>query len=99
MRFKALLIAGVVCALVAMTGTAFAQNTSGTVKKPKVEAETLGESQPAFFEGGTDNGGDSGGTTVLPFTGADVTLFLVIGLAAIGAGAALVRRAGAKRLP
>ena len=100
MRFKALLVAGVVCALVAMTGTAFAQNTSGTVKKPKVEAETLtsGESQPAFFEGGTDNG-DSGGTTVLPFTGADVTLFLVIGLAAIGVGAALVRRAGAKRLP
>lgn len=101
MRFKALLVAGVVCALVAMTGTAFAQNTSGTVKKPKVEAETLtsGESQPAFFEGGTDNGGDSGGPTVLPFTGADVTLFLVIGLAAIGVGAVLVRRAGAKRLP
>lgn len=101
MRFKSVLIALVVCALVAMTGTAFAQNTSGTVKKPKVEAETLtsGESEPAAFEGGTDNGGGSGATTVLPFTGADVTLFLVIGLAAIGAGAALVRRAGPKKLP
>jgi hypothetical protein len=96
MRFKSLFLGAVVCAvLTAMTGTAFA-DPSGTVKEPKVKAETLTsvESETASFEGDTDNTGSGGGTTVLPFTGADITLFLVIGLAAIGAGAALVRRAG-----
>jgi hypothetical protein len=99
MRFKSVLVAAVVCALLAMTGTAFAQDPSGTVKQPKVGGETLntGGNQPASFEGETDEGG--GGTPVLPFTGADVTLFLVIGVAAIAAGAALVRRTGPKRIP
>jgi hypothetical protein len=94
MRLKALLIGAVVCAVLAMTGTAFA-DPSGTVKEPEVKAETLTsvEGETASFDGGTESTG-SGGTTVLPFTGADIALFLVIGLAAIGAGAALVRRTG-----
>jgi hypothetical protein len=95
MRFKSLFVGAVVCAVLAVTGTAFA-DPSGTVKEPKVKGETLTsvEGETASFEGGTGGtGGTGGGTTVLPFTGADITLFLVIGLAAIGAGAALVRRA------
>jgi hypothetical protein len=97
MRLKALLMAAMVCAFMGMTATALAQ--SGTVKKPKVEAETLTEteSQPAFFQSGTDSGSTSGGgTSVLPFSGADVTLFLIIGVSAIAVGAVLVRRGAPK---
>jgi hypothetical protein len=92
MRLKSLFVGAVVCAVLGLTGTAFA-DPSGTVKEPKAKGETLTsvEGETASFESGT--GGTGGGTTVLPFTGADITLFLVIGLAAIGAGAALVRRA------
>lgn len=54
---------------------------------PEVESEVIGTGQ------GTDNsevvGSDS---SVLPFTGADLTLYLAIGLIAVGAGVWLVRR-------
>ncbi len=90
MRLKAFLMAAVVFACLGLAGTALAQ--SGTVNEPKEKSETI--NQPASSDDHTGTGDD---TSVLPFTGADVTLFVVIGVGAIAAGAALVRRNGSKR--
>jgi LPXTG-motif cell wall-anchored protein len=71
--------------LVLSAPMALAQEESGTVRgnnnPPEVQADTI---NPAPDVEGSNN--------ALPFTGADITLFVVIGLAAIGTGIFIVRR-------
>jgi len=57
--------------------------TGGNVEPPGIEGEQIGEQVPAP---------EARDTGTLPFTGADLTLFVVIGLGAIGVGAMIVRR-------
>lgn len=78
-RIKLLLTTAMVCVLLAFGSVALAQS-GGAVNDADIESETV---QPQ----GRDT---SSGT--LPFTGADLTLFVVIGLGAIGAGSVIVRR-------
>jgi LPXTG-motif cell wall-anchored protein len=83
---KILLTTALVCVLMSLGSVAFAQQPAGgsgpEVNPPGIEGETI---TPQTEDTSTESG-------TLPFTGADVTLFLVIGLSAIGAGTILVRR-------
>jgi uncharacterized surface anchored protein len=99
MRLKSIVVAAIVCALMSMTGAALAQ--SGTVHKPKVKAQTVTKGDVSGEDtttlGGTQTtSGATQGSPVLPFTGADITLFVLIGVGAIVAGAILVRRTRAE---
>jgi LPXTG-motif cell wall-anchored protein len=82
LRLKVIIV-GILTCVVMLVGSslALAQDESGTVKGnnqgPEVKAETV---EPAAQP------------NTLPFTGADVTLFVAIGLAAIGTGTLIVRR-------
>jgi hypothetical protein len=60
---------------------------------PDVQADLLerGGSQPTGETGGQAESG------TLPFTGADLTLFVVTGVALVGTGTILVRRTRARR--
>jgi LPXTG-motif cell wall-anchored protein len=88
MRILRLLAASVLaCLVVGLFATAaLAQEGSGPEPdNPGIEGETINPNPNDLGE----NEGDGG---VLPFTGADITLFVVIGLAAIGTGTLIVRR-------
>ena len=71
---------------VAFIGAASAQTDPYGNGGPDVEAEVIGTDE------GTGNNEVGSDSSTLPFTGADLTLFVVIGACAIGAGAFLVRR-------
>jgi LPXTG-motif cell wall-anchored protein len=83
MRSVRLIITAVfVFALMSLGSVALAQSTGGNVQPPGIGGEQINpsaeeESRPA-------------GT--LPFTGADLTLFVAIGVGAIGAGSMMIRR-------
>jgi hypothetical protein len=84
---KTFIIGLLVAAAMSLSGVALAQS-GGNVEQPRNpniqgSTETRGEAE------------SSGGT--LPFTGADVTLFALIGLAAIGTGMMLVRSTRARQ--
>jgi LPXTG-motif cell wall-anchored protein len=84
-RMKIVMTAALVCVLMSLSTVALAQPAGGSgpaVDTPGISGETI---TPQSRDTSTDSG-------TLPFTGADVTLFLVIGLSAIGAGTILVRR-------
>jgi LPXTG-motif cell wall-anchored protein len=56
--------------------------TGGNIQQPRnPNVQDITDEQGAVEEGET-----------LPFTGADITLFVVIGLAAIGSGALIIRK-------
>jgi len=76
---KLFLTTALVCVLLTFGSVALAQS-GGEVNDADVDAETV-----------VPQSRDTN-TGTLPFTGADVTLFVVIGLGAIGAGSVLVRR-------
>jgi LPXTG-motif cell wall-anchored protein len=83
-KLKVILVAAIACVLLGVgSSIALAQDPSGSVEGnnqgPEVQAETV---EPAGRPA----------SSTLPFTGADVTLFVVIGLAAIGTGTLIVRR-------
>jgi LPXTG-motif cell wall-anchored protein len=70
---------------VILAGSAVAQTDPYGNGKPDVDAEVIGT--------GEEQGqGVAGGSNALPFTGADLTLYTVIGACAVGAGVLLVRR-------
>ena len=76
------LIAAFVLVLLTFGAVAQAQTTGGNPDSPGIGGEQIGdEVVPA-----------SPSADTLPFTGADLTLFVVIGLGAIAAGATIVRR-------
>jgi LPXTG-motif cell wall-anchored protein len=93
-RRNSLVVAVLACLLLVVgSAAALAQEESGTVEgneqQPEVQADTV---QPAAeVEGSVEDAAEGGGNT-LPFTGADVTLFVIIGVAAIGTGTLIVRR-------
>lgn len=70
---------------VILAGSAVAQTEPYGNGKPDVEADVLGTVE----ERGE---GVAGGSSALPFTGADLALYTTIGACAIGAGVLLVRR-------
>jgi LPXTG-motif cell wall-anchored protein len=82
-----MLVAAVLSLILALSASAaFAQTSYNEPPGPEIEAEEVSPSEAGPSELGDDGGG------VLPFTGADITLFAVIGLSAIGTGAVIVRR-------
>lgn len=86
-KIKALAVAMLASLLLVMvSAAALAQEESGTVRgntePPEVQADTVNQA-PAEVQGGANT---------LPFTGADITLFVIIGVAAIGTGTLIVRR-------
>ena len=78
-----ILTMALVLGVLSLGAVAQAQSTGGNVEPPGVGSETVGRVSPAS----TDPSADT-----LPFTGADLTLFVAIGLGAIGAGGMIVRR-------
>jgi hypothetical protein len=84
MRSLKLLILTVVVLGALSAGTALAQS-GGQVPNPRgPEIKGTGQVSTPAVE-------DEGAPSSLPFTGADITLFLAIGLGAIGTGMYLVR--------
>jgi LPXTG-motif cell wall-anchored protein len=63
----------------------------------KISGGNLQEPRNPSIQGITEEQGTADDTTgSLPFTGADITLFVVIGLAAIGTGALIIRKTRAR---
>jgi LPXTG-motif cell wall-anchored protein len=75
--------------LLGLGPAALAGPSGGNVPNSEVKAETVSPSVNQPSAPGAVSGQKSG---TLPFTGADVTLFTIIGLSAIGAGTIMVRR-------
>lgn len=91
----------VACLITSVMGVMGAALAAGSAEKPpKVEGKVLNK--------GPSGGGPGAnvlpsftpsqrGASTLPFTGADVTLFVIVGVAAIGVGTLLVRRTRSAR--
>lgn len=78
---KRLLVVAAVVGLLMLALPAHAQ-TGGNIQQPRnPNIQGISDERGAVEEGGA-----------LPFTGADITLFVVIGLAAIGTGAVIIRK-------
>jgi uncharacterized surface anchored protein len=82
-KFRLTLMAAFVLALLTFGAVAQAQTTGGNVQPPGIGGEQIGSGEAPAARPSADT---------LPFTGADLTLFVVIGLGAIAAGATIVRR-------
>ena len=77
------LMAAFVLVLLTFGAVAQAQTTGGNPEPPGIGGEQIGDEVVPAARPSADT---------LPFTGADLTLFVVIGLGAIAAGATIVRR-------
>jgi hypothetical protein len=96
---RILLIAALVLAPLGLMGTALAQE-GGSAEQPPGD-QTLPSNFPNPQDIGPSgispedvgNQTTGAGAGALPFTGAQITLFALAGVVAIGTGAALVRRA------
>jgi LPXTG-motif cell wall-anchored protein len=77
--------------VVALAPVASAEPSGGHVDKPEVLSQTV---EPSGATQGTQTTPQS---NQLPFTGADVTLFLAVGLGAIATGTFLLRRTRSER--
>ena len=97
-RIRMLMIAGAVGAMsLVPAGAAFAQEDPYSGEEPQVLPTRIENTQP---EAGTPEDNVAGAEAadrqpssgVLPFTGADITLFLVTGMAALGTGSMVLRR-------
>jgi LPXTG-motif cell wall-anchored protein len=84
---KLLITAVMVMGLMSLGSIAWADPSGGQVADSEVKADTV---SPAVTQPSSVVSGNQSGT--LPFTGADVTLFTIIGLSAIAAGTIMVRR-------
>jgi hypothetical protein len=96
---RTVVVAAVIVATMALMGSALAQQ-SGSDELPD---DTV---RGKFFDRDRTAPGDDvlgelfpgeRGESVLPFTGADLTLFVVAGVVAVAAGATIVRRTRARR--
>ena len=97
-RWVLLVVGALLVALVvtmSFGGAALAQDDPYEDDTPTVEDTLFGQDNPESDTGATLETRDSGGA--LPFTGADITLFVATGLAAIGTGAVIVRRSRVKK--
>jgi hypothetical protein len=86
--FKALVVATAVAILMALgafSSAALAQQEGYSETQPDVQVRFGSQNQPSIVEEGEGEG-------LLPFTGADLTLFVATGLAAIGTGVVVLRR-------
>ena len=80
-----ILSTALILALMSVSSVAMAQ-TGGSVEPPGIGGEQLGRDvSPSSQERSTSEG-------TLPFTGADLTLFLAIGVGAIATGTVMIRR-------
>jgi hypothetical protein len=99
---RLVLVGCLVAAAMGLAGSALAQTTGSAEQPPDdVLGEQIGnETQPGGDERGPSVLGDvtpSERGAALPFTGADLTLFVLAGAIAVGAGITLVRRARGSR--
>jgi LPXTG-motif cell wall-anchored protein len=83
-NLRLIVIAAFVFGLLSLGAVAQAQSTGGNVQPPGIGGETVGR--------GVSPASEQPSGETLPFTGADLTLFVAIGLGAIGAGGMIVRR-------
>jgi hypothetical protein len=84
--FKAVVVAisvAILLALAAFSSAALAQQEGYSENQPDVDVRFGTQNQPSIEEEGEG---------LLPFTGADLTLFVATGLAAIGTGVVVLRR-------
>jgi hypothetical protein len=91
-------VAAVIVTAMALMGSAFAQSGSEELPGDTVRGKFFDRQQTApgddvlgtLFPGGRDD-------SALPFTGSDLALFVIVGAAAVGTGAAIVRRTRASK--
>jgi LPXTG-motif cell wall-anchored protein len=83
-KITMILTMALVLGVLSLGAVAQAQSTGGNVEPPGIGGETVGR--------GVSPAAEQPSGETLPFTGADLTLFVAIGLGAIGAGAMIVRR-------
>jgi hypothetical protein len=81
---KAFVVAIFVAILMAFSSAALAQQEGYSDNEPDVDVRFGTTNQPSIDE--------DAGEGLLPFTGADLTLFVATGLAAIGTGVVVLRR-------
>jgi hypothetical protein len=81
---KAFIVAIFVAILMAFSSAALAQQEGYSDNEPDVDVRFGTTNQPSIDE--------DAGEGLLPFTGADLTLFVATGLAAIGTGVVVLRR-------
>jgi hypothetical protein len=93
-KFLRITVVGLmIAALMTLGGVAMAQTGSGDTP-PEVEPNRITKPQPAPAPGAGPSVQGRGQT--LPFTGGDVTLFVIVGAGAVALGAIAVRAARAK---
>jgi LPXTG-motif cell wall-anchored protein len=78
---RLVITAAFVFVLMSLGSVALAQSTGGNVQPPGIGGEQVDPSATEESPAGT-----------LPFTGADLSLFVAIGVGAIGAGSMMIRR-------
>jgi hypothetical protein len=97
MRALKLFVLSIVVLGALSVGTAFAQSGGGVPNPSGAEVKGTGQvSNPAVESEGQVEGQGSSSSS-LPFTGADITLFLAIGVGAIGTGLYFVRTSRSNR--
>jgi hypothetical protein len=82
--YVAAIFVAVFIAFAAFPSAALAQQESYSENQPDVDVRFDTQNQPTIEE--------DAGEGLLPFTGADLTLFVATGLAAIGTGVVVLRR-------
>jgi hypothetical protein len=85
-RAKAFVVAMFVAILMTLSSAALAQQEGYSNNEPDTEVRFGTTNQPSVDEDA------AAGEGLLPFTGADLTLFVATGLAAIGTGVVVLRR-------
>ena len=79
-------------ALAPVTGVAFADHTCDDSYPPAPGCVLAGHQSQGPDDDGDDDGDVAGAGEELPFTGAEVTLYVLGGVALIGTGALIVRQ-------
>jgi hypothetical protein len=82
--FAVAIFVAILMALAAFSSAALAQQEGYSNNEPDVDVRFGTTNQPSIDE--------EAGEGLLPFTGADLTLFVATGLAAIGTGVVVLRR-------
>ena len=79
-------------ALAPVMGVALASHACDDSYPPAPNCEVLGHQQDDDDDDGDGDGGVAGAGEELPFTGAEMTLYVLGGVALIGTGALIVRQ-------
>jgi hypothetical protein len=99
---KVVLATCLMVALMALAAPAFAQQGSSE-QPPRVAGKRITKGgngpnvAPGFQERGATSGAPSVLGEVLPFTGADLTLFVLVAAGAVGVGTVMVRSSRVRR--